>query len=140
MSRDLLTLTGVGKDFSKIESSGGRLALVSKFLQNKSSAKVFTAVNDVNLTVKAGQSVGLIGANGAGKSTLLKIIAGVAKPTRGSVVVNGRIGALLEGRPVLSGPRCGCDRRDRRGARRRAALTWSTRSRGRARRLRVAAG
>jgi lipopolysaccharide transport system ATP-binding protein len=96
MSRDLLTLTGVGKDFSKIESSGGRLALVSKFLQNKSSAKVFTAVNDVNLTVKAGQSVGLIGANGAGKSTLLKIIAGVAKPTRGSVVVNGRIGALLE--------------------------------------------
>lgn len=48
------------------------------------------------MELKAGESLGLIGENGAGKSTLLKIIAGVVKPSISQVVVNGRIGALLE--------------------------------------------
>lgn len=58
--------------------------------------KVFTAVNDLNLTVKKGEILGILGANGAGKSTLLKIITGVIAPTSGNVSVDGVISSLLE--------------------------------------------
>lgn len=56
----------------------------------------FYALKDVNLTVKRGESVALIGANGSGKSTLLKCIAGVLYPTTGSVQVRGSIAPLIE--------------------------------------------
>ncbi len=54
------------------------------------------ALKGVNLTIRQGECVGIIGTNGSGKSTILKIITGVLNPTRGSVTVNGRISALLE--------------------------------------------
>lgn len=54
------------------------------------------ALNDVNLTVNTGETVGIIGTNGSGKSTILKIITGVLNPTAGEVKINGRISALLE--------------------------------------------
>ena len=56
----------------------------------------FTAVNDLNLTVKKGEVVGILGKNGAGKSTLLKMITGVVVPTSGDIKVNGKISSLLE--------------------------------------------
>ena len=54
------------------------------------------AINDVNFRIKKGESVALFGRNGAGKSTLLKMITGVIFPTKGKVIVNGRVSALLE--------------------------------------------
>lgn len=54
------------------------------------------ALKGVSMTIKKGECVGIIGTNGSGKSTILKIITGVVSPTRGSVMVNGRISALLE--------------------------------------------
>jgi lipopolysaccharide transport system ATP-binding protein len=54
------------------------------------------ALDRVGLRVERGEVLALIGENGAGKSTLLKIVAGVIKPTRGTIAVNGRVGALLE--------------------------------------------
>lgn len=54
------------------------------------------ALQDVNLSVEAGEAIGVVGPNGAGKSTLLKLIAGVISPTSGSLVVGGRVCALLE--------------------------------------------
>ncbi len=54
------------------------------------------ALNDVSMNVYTGETVGIIGTNGSGKSTILKIITGVLNPTRGDVIINGRISALLE--------------------------------------------
>lgn len=53
-------------------------------------------LSDVSLRVNAGEAVGIIGPNGAGKSTLLALIAGVIRPTRGTVRVSGRVAPLLE--------------------------------------------
>jgi lipopolysaccharide transport system ATP-binding protein len=92
----LLRLSGVGKDYAKVESRGGRVRLVFDLLRGRGAAHVFRALDGVSLEVARGESLGIVGENGAGKSTLLKIVAGVIKPTRGTVMVNGRVGALLE--------------------------------------------
>lgn len=69
------------------------------FIQNvKRKIKVhpFWALQDVSFTVKRGEALGIVGYNGSGKSTLLKSIAGILKPTKGSVKTYGRIAPLIE--------------------------------------------
>lgn len=56
----------------------------------------FYALTDINLEIKKGEILGIVGRNGAGKSTLLKIISGVIQPNEGNIVLNGAISALLE--------------------------------------------
>lgn len=67
----------------------------------------FWAVNDVSFELRRGECLGLIGHNGAGKSTLLKMLNGLIKPDKGSVTMQGRVGALIElgagFNPVLTG-------------------------------------
>ena len=56
----------------------------------------FVALDDISITVRRGESLGIIGPNGSGKSTTLRVMAGIAPPTSGKVSVHGRISALLE--------------------------------------------
>ncbi|MBQ6416653.1 MAG: ABC transporter ATP-binding protein [Butyrivibrio sp.] len=65
-------------------------------LAKKGTFKEHRALNNVSLSVKKGETVGIIGTNGSGKSTILKIITGVLSPTEGEVNVDGHISALLE--------------------------------------------
>lgn len=58
--------------------------------------KSFYALNGINLEVKKGEALGIIGGNGAGKSTLLKILSRVTAPTEGDVWIDGRIASMLE--------------------------------------------
>jgi ABC-type polysaccharide/polyol phosphate transport system ATPase subunit len=58
--------------------------------------QTFTALDGVSFEVPAGTTFGVIGENGSGKSTLLKLTAGITKPTRGELRVNGRVSALIE--------------------------------------------
>lgn len=59
-------------------------------------AEMFWALQHVSFEVHRGASVGVIGRNGAGKSTLLKLMAGITAPTRGRIVIDGRVAALIE--------------------------------------------
>lgn len=58
--------------------------------------ETFTALKGVSFTVPTGATYGIIGRNGSGKSTMLKCVAGITRPTSGTLTVNGRISALIE--------------------------------------------
>lgn len=67
-----------------------------KTLRGVISYNKFKALDDVSFTMEKGESIALIGLNGCGKSTLLKTVAGVLKPSNGSMKVNGSIAPLIE--------------------------------------------
>lgn len=69
---------------------------IIKTIKKQVSYDEFWALKDVSFKIHKGDSVGLIGLNGSGKSTMLKTIAGVLKPTRGSVKTYGTIAPLIE--------------------------------------------
>ena len=81
---------GIEKNFSF------KQAFINILSGQKKEKSYFWALNDVSFEVKKGEVVGFIGNNGAGKSTLLKIIAGVMKPTKGSVDIYGNICPMIE--------------------------------------------
>lgn len=65
-------------------------------LSRKSRHKDYFALNNINVEIKKGEILGIVGTNGSGKSTLLKIITGVLTPTSGTLNIEGKISALLE--------------------------------------------
>ena len=62
----------------------------------KDSKKNILALNNINLKIKAGEVLGIIGLNGAGKSTLLKVLSRITSPTKGRIKVRGNMASLLE--------------------------------------------
>jgi ABC-type polysaccharide/polyol phosphate transport system ATPase subunit len=67
----------------------------------------FWALRDINFEVRRGESLGIVGVNGSGKTTLLNMLNGLLKPTKGSITVRGRVGAMIQlgagFQPLLSG-------------------------------------
>ena len=98
MNEPLISLRDVGKEYALRTSGTRKLAAVASILRGRPQppASTFKALQAISFDVRRGESTGLVGVNGAGKSTLLKLIANVVRPTSGSVVVRGRVGALLE--------------------------------------------
>jgi len=80
------------KQFATLKSA----LLTRSLISNLRPEETFTALSDVTLRVPKGRTLGVIGRNGSGKSTLLKLVAGITKPSTGSVRVDGRVSALIE--------------------------------------------
>lgn len=66
-----------------------------RLFKGKLRYNAYWVLNDINVEVKKGESLALIGLNGCGKTTLLKTIAGILEPTKGSVRINGTIAPLI---------------------------------------------
>lgn len=104
MSDVALRMEGVYKRFRKgaqydslrdlIPALTGRMFKRTELRDDDS--KDFWALQDVSFDVKEGEAFGIVGHNGAGKSTILKVLSGIMRPTKGSLVVNGRLSAVLE--------------------------------------------
>lgn len=77
------------------KTSGLKDKLIQK-IKGKHKIDEFYALNDVSFSIQRGDSFALVGPNGCGKSTMLKIIAGIYKPSKGSVQVSGTIAPLIE--------------------------------------------
>lgn len=92
---DAIVIDDVSKRFRLYrERSSSLKELVTR--RAGSRYEEFWAVRNVSLRVPRGSTYGLIGHNGSGKSTLLRVMAGIHRPTEGSVSIDGRVSALLE--------------------------------------------
>ena len=88
-----INIKGVSKVYRLYHRPIDRLR---EMLFRRNSHREFVALKDLNIRVKRGETVGIIGENGAGKSTLLKIISKTLRPTGGQVDINGTVSSLLE--------------------------------------------
>jgi ABC-type polysaccharide/polyol phosphate transport system ATPase subunit len=86
-----IQLTGVTKEYIIHHE---KPTLVEKFTTGREER--FIAINNINLTVKKGEKIGLFGPNGCGKTTILKIITGITTPTSGKIYVRGKITSLID--------------------------------------------
>ena len=90
----VLAVSNISKSFKDYSSEWGRV--FSWFGLNTKPTEEHHILKHINFSIAPGEAVGIVGQNGAGKSTLLKIITGTLKPSAGSVIINGRISAILE--------------------------------------------
>jgi len=91
-----IEISGVDLNFRVASERHDTLTSTLRQLRRRSVPRVVKALQDVNLSVRAGDRVGLIGHNGAGKSSLLKVMAGIYPPQRGTVLTEGHICPMFE--------------------------------------------
>lgn len=94
MEKIVIDIKNLNKDYKMFPRKIDRI--LETLLISKNRHSLFSALTDINLQVKKGEVLGILGKNGAGKSTILKIITGVTIPTSGSLNVVGRVSSLLE--------------------------------------------
>ncbi|MDD3523113.1 MAG: ABC transporter ATP-binding protein [Candidatus Cloacimonetes bacterium] len=89
----VITLENVGKTYRHYPNGAARL---TELITGRKKHHAFVSLTDISFELNKGEVLGVIGRNGAGKSTLLKILAGTLMPSTGTVMVDGRVAALLE--------------------------------------------
>ncbi len=89
----IIKAKGLEKEYYIFERPVDRLKEI--FFKQKRH-RAFKALGPVNIEIKKGETLGIIGENGAGKSTFLKLVAGVIEPLSGKIEVNGKVSAILE--------------------------------------------
>ncbi|NQU44031.1 ATP-binding cassette domain-containing protein [bacterium] len=94
-SGSVISVEGVGKLF-RIRTQRQRLSLFGGIGDMLAPRRKFWALRDLDLDVRKGEMLGVIGMNGSGKSTLLKLIAGISFPTTGKISIHGKVGSLIE--------------------------------------------
>ncbi len=94
MSDTVIKITNLVKEYKMYARKKDRL--LEAILPNYKKHSTFRAMDNLNLEMKKGEVLGILGKNGAGKSTLLKMITGVVIPTSGNIEVEGKISSLLE--------------------------------------------
>lgn len=98
----VMRIRGVGKAYTIKRGVENQSTLAEQTLQRlrnpfkRANKDTFWALQDVDLDIKQGDVVGIIGRNGAGKSTLLKVLSRITYPTTGEIDIYGRVGSLLE--------------------------------------------
>lgn len=90
----VIDIKNLTKEYKMYASKKDRL--VETIFPSVKKHSTFRAMDNLNLEVKKGEILGILGKNGAGKSTLLKMVTGVVVPTAGEIKVNGKISSLLE--------------------------------------------
>ena len=94
MTDELIVAKGISKSYRQLDTTWSRIRAVLYAAETEGES--FVALSPMDLTLRRGESLGIVGRNGSGKSTLLSIIAGVLVPTSGIVELHGRVAALLE--------------------------------------------
>lgn len=109
----IISIKNIGKKYHITHQKGGYIALRDvfssvlknpfRFVINKTrditgmnKIEEYWALKNINLEIKRGEIIGVIGKNGAGKSTLLKILSQITPPTTGEITLRGSVGSLLE--------------------------------------------
>ncbi len=95
MSEPHISFSHVTKEYY-LQGDRTMKELIPSLIKGKTWAKKITATRDLSFSIKAGETVGIVGRNGAGKSTLMKLIAGVTYPTSGEVQSSGRVAPMIE--------------------------------------------
>ncbi len=97
----IIKIEGLGKKYTigtrePYYALRDHLAGFFNFRKPKKKKEEFWALKNINLEIKRGEAIGIIGRNGAGKSTLLKILSQITPPTEGKIIMEGRVASLLE--------------------------------------------
>jgi len=93
MDNIVIKAEGLKKEYYIYERPVDRLKEI--FLKKKKH-RAFNALGPINIQIKKGETIGIIGENGAGKSTFLKLVSGVIEPLSGNIEVKGKVSAILE--------------------------------------------
>ena len=103
MNKDIaVSVRGISKSYTIAHNAHKSTMLGEQIMHSlkhpfqRTEKETFWALKDVSFDIKKGDVVGIIGRNGAGKSTLLKILSRITEPTTGEIIMDGRVGSLLE--------------------------------------------